>query len=107
VLAYLFVTIGELFLSPIGLATVTVLSPKNLVGMMMGVWLISLGLGGDLAGVFAKIASVPETIKDPHLTAPYYAHAFLQYAGLGIVVGFIILALTPFIRKLGSMQRAV
>ncbi|MGB6977457.1 MAG: peptide MFS transporter [Gammaproteobacteria bacterium] len=105
VIAYLFVTIGELLLSPIGLATVTVLSPSNLVGMMMGVWLVSLGLGGNLAGVLAKIASVPETIKEPHLTAPYYAHAFLQYAGLAIVVGLIILALTPFIRKLIGTQQ--
>jgi POT family proton-dependent oligopeptide transporter len=105
VVAYLFVTVGELLLSPIGLATVTVLSPSNLVGMMMGVWLISLGLGGNLAGILAKLASVPETIKDPHLIAPYYAHAFLNYASLAIVAGFIILAFTPFIRKLIETQQ--
>jgi POT family proton-dependent oligopeptide transporter len=100
VLAYLFVTIGELLLSPIGLSTVTVLSPRNLVGMMMGFWLVSLGLGGNLAGVLAKVSSVPEAITDPHLTAPYYAHAFLQYAGLAVIMGFIILALTPLLGKL-------
>lgn len=36
--SYFIQTIGELLLSPIGLAMITVLSPKRLVGLMMGVW---------------------------------------------------------------------
>ena len=38
-LIYLLHTIGELCLSPVGLSSVTKLSPQRIVGMMMGMWL--------------------------------------------------------------------
>lgn len=100
VLSYLLITIGELLLSPIGLSMVTVLSPPNLVGMMMGVWFVALGLGGKLAGVIAKIASIPQGVTNHQIMLDYYSNAFLKYAWLGIGVGVIILLITPFLRKM-------
>ena len=41
VTSYFLETVGELLLSPIGLAMVTKLSPRHLVGMMMGVWFLT------------------------------------------------------------------
>ena len=43
-------TIGELYLSPIGLSLVTKVSPAKLVSMMMGMWFISSFLGNTLSG---------------------------------------------------------
>jgi POT family proton-dependent oligopeptide transporter len=43
-------TIGELYLSPIGLSLVTKLAPARLVSMMMGVWFLSSFFGNYLAG---------------------------------------------------------
>jgi POT family proton-dependent oligopeptide transporter len=43
-------TIGELYLSPIGLSLVTKVSPARIVSMMMGLWLGSSFLGNLLAG---------------------------------------------------------
>ena len=60
-LAYLLVTIGELFLSPIGLSAVTMLAPANLVSFMMGIWFVATGFGGVFAGTIAKLSSVPIT----------------------------------------------
>ncbi len=53
VTTYLFHTIGELFLSPVGLSSVTKLAPKRLVGQMMGVWFLATSLGNLIAGLFA------------------------------------------------------
>ena len=50
---YLLHTIGELFLSPVGLSSVTKLSPPRLTGQMMGVWFLGTALGNLLAGLFA------------------------------------------------------
>lgn len=50
VLVYLLQTIGELCLSPVGLSTVTKLSPGRLIGLMMGVWFLSLSVGNYIAG---------------------------------------------------------
>jgi len=43
-------TIGELYLSPIGLSLVTKVSPVRIVSMMMGMWFISSFLGNTLSG---------------------------------------------------------
>ncbi|QCO37600.1 peptide MFS transporter [Leptospira interrogans] len=52
-LMVLCITVGELFTSPGGLALVTKLSPKQLGGFMMGVWLLSSFFGNILAGELA------------------------------------------------------
>ncbi|TWT45753.1 Di-/tripeptide transporter [Phycisphaerae bacterium RAS1] len=49
ILAFFFHTTGELCLSPVGLSTITKLSPARLVGMFMGVWFLSSALGNVLA----------------------------------------------------------
>lgn len=50
---YLLHTIGELFLSPVGLSAITKLSPARLTGQMMGVWFLGSSLGNLLAGLLA------------------------------------------------------
>ena len=50
ILVYLAQTIGELCLSPVGLSTVTKLAPPSIVGLMMGVWFLSLALGNYMGG---------------------------------------------------------
>jgi POT family proton-dependent oligopeptide transporter len=42
--------LGELCLYPVGLSAVTKLSPPRIVGLMMGVWLLSNAFGNKLAG---------------------------------------------------------
>jgi dipeptide/tripeptide permease len=54
-LAYAIVTLGELCLSPIGLSLVTKLSPKRLVGLMMGGWFVATAFGNKLSGFFGGI----------------------------------------------------
>ncbi len=51
-------TIGEMFLSPIGLSKVTELSPKKYVSFLMGVWFLSSFYGHFFAGIIAKFTTV-------------------------------------------------
>ncbi len=62
---YLMHTIGELFLSPVGLSAVTKLSPPRLVGQMMGVWFLATSLGNLLAGLLAGEVSGVDTAAMP------------------------------------------
>jgi POT family proton-dependent oligopeptide transporter len=48
--AYFIIEIGELSLSPVGLSMVTKLAPARIVGLMMGVWLLSIAVGDKIAG---------------------------------------------------------
>lgn len=54
---YVIQSVGELCLSPIGLSMVTKLAPVRLVGLGMGGWFLSTGIGNNLAGIFASAVS--------------------------------------------------
>jgi POT family proton-dependent oligopeptide transporter len=47
---FVIITIGELYLSPVGLSLVTKIAPARILSMMMGVWLATIFVGGFLAG---------------------------------------------------------
>ena len=60
VVTYFFHTVGELALSPVGLSSVTKLSPQRLVGQMMGTWFMGAALGNLVAGLIAsRIEALP------------------------------------------------
>lgn len=52
---YGIITIGELFLSPMGLSVVSKLSPSNITSLMMGGWFLSTSIGNKLSGVLASM----------------------------------------------------
>jgi proton-dependent oligopeptide transporter, POT family len=99
VASYFLITLGEMFISPIGLSAVTMLSPVSLTGMMMGIWFVGLGFGGQLAGWLAKWSSVPESANTVVLQLPYYRTAFLEYALLAFAVTFILFIVQFLFKK--------
>jgi POT family proton-dependent oligopeptide transporter len=56
-MVYVIQSVGELCLSPIGLSMVTKLAPTRLVGFAMGGWFLSIAIGNNLSGIFAKWVS--------------------------------------------------
>lgn len=56
-LGWLFVTTGELCISPVGLSMVTKLAPKRLVSTVMGVWFVSITYANYIAAIIATITS--------------------------------------------------
>lgn len=52
--SYAVFTIGELFLSPIGLSMVSKVAPQRLTALMMGGWFLTTSIGGKLAGMLAS-----------------------------------------------------
>jgi POT family proton-dependent oligopeptide transporter len=93
---YFLEVVGEMFLSPVGLSTVTKLAPVKLVGIMMGVWFLAASFGGKLAGELSK-NYVPESTT---LVKFYGGIA----AGLLISAG-LLAVLTPKVKKLmGSVN---
>ncbi len=97
--SYLLQTIAELLISPIGLAMITVLSPKHLVGMMMGVWFFSQAVSFALGGTLANIAAVPLHLS-AEASLPIYAHAFMVYGIISLPMALISFALIPFLTRM-------
>ena len=86
---YFLHTLGELCLSPVGLSSVTKLSPKPLVGQMMGTWFMGAALGNLIAGL---VAGQFETLPLPEL--------FGNVAYIALGAGVLFLLLTPWLKKL-------
>lgn len=91
VLAYFLHTTGELCLSPVGLSTITRMSPTRLVGLMMGLWFMSNAFAGVLSGVIAKATSGEAG----------YEEVFRMVVYFGIGSGVLLLLITPLLNKLG------
>ncbi len=53
IVMYFLHTVGELCLSPVGLSSMTKLSPKSRVSQMMGIWFVAAALGNLIAGLVA------------------------------------------------------
>lgn len=97
--SYLLQTVGELLISPIGLAMITVLCPKHLVGMMMGVWFFSQAASFAVGGFIANLAAVPDNLPAVQ-SLPIYAHAFVIYGGISLVLAMCSFMLVPFLNRM-------
>jgi len=98
--AYLITTIGELCLGPIGMSIITKLSPKRLFGMMMGLWFLASAFGQLAAGKLGAQISRSNTGDTLVSKLQSYTEGYYQLAIYSLVAGLILLAISPFIRKL-------
>ena len=90
ILTYFLHTAGELALSPVGLSTVTKLSPHRMVGQMMGIWFMATSLGNLIAGLLAaqigdEGAEVAGAIS-PALTVEVFQLVAIVSIGAGLVL---------------------
>jgi POT family proton-dependent oligopeptide transporter len=103
VLTYFLHSIAELCISPVGLSMITKLSIARVVGMMMGVWFLSISIGEYLAGAAAQAASVQTVggeVTNPQLALQTYSHTFMTGGELTMAAGVILLAISPWLKKL-------
>lgn len=99
ILSYFIQTLGELLLSPIGLAMITRLAPSHLVGTMMGVWFLTLAAAFAVGGALSTIANVP---KDTSVlrSLQIYDHAFWIYGCIALALAIFSFALIPYLKRL-------
>ena len=118
-LGYFLITTGELFLSPIGLSKVTELSPKRMIGFMMGVWFLSSTFAHYISGVLAKLTTTgtessenllsklsiwlmgnPDTSSEAVATLVQYNTIYAQIGIVTIIISLFVILISPFIKKL-------
>ncbi|PRP67303.1 peptide MFS transporter [Nonlabens agnitus] len=93
ILAFLFHTLGELCVSPVGLSYVSKLAPVRLVGLMFGVWFIANFLAGIIGGWTAGF-------MDPMLEDYGLTSFFLIFTLIPIAAGIIMLAISKWVIKM-------
>ncbi|RDI47725.1 peptide MFS transporter [Falsibacillus pallidus] len=92
VFTYFLHTLGELFLSPVGLSLVSKVSPVKLASLLMGVWLFSSSVANFVAG---QLAALTESLG--------YLEIFLVIGAAAIVLGLVLLSIS---RKLVAMMES-
>lgn len=97
ILAYLFHTLGELCVSPVGLSYVSKLAPLKLVGLMFGVWFVANFIANTLAGVTGSFI-------DPIVEEYGMATFFLIFTFVPIGAGIIMMAIS---KKLVKMMHGI
>ena len=99
---YFIISIGELFMSPVGLSKITDLSPKNIVAFMMGVWFLSSAFAFQIVGFISTQLAVEST--DANVggleTLSIYTDGFHLISLYSIGAGAIVLLLSPLMKKL-------
>ncbi len=102
-LIYWIHTMGELFVSPVGLSAVTKLAPARVVGMTMGAWFLYSGLSNYLAGVIARTTGA-ETIGGQMTNVAAakagYVEVYTQVGYIALAIAFVMLLVSPVIKKM-------
>lgn len=93
VLAYLFHTLGELCLSPVGLSYVSKLVPARMIAFMFGMWYLAIAIGNKLAAI---IGGQIENITKEYSLSTF----FLIFTIVPVVAGLLVILLNPLLKKL-------
>jgi len=93
ILAYLFHTLGELCLSPVGLSYVSKLVPPRMIALMFGMWYVAIAIGNKLAAV---VGGQIENITEQYSLSTF----FLIFTIVPLAAGLLVWALNPLMKKL-------
>jgi POT family proton-dependent oligopeptide transporter len=91
---YLIHSIAELCISPVGLSMITKLSIARIVGMMMGVWFLSISVAQYFAGMVAQVASVETVggqVTNLKVSLDTYIGVFTTIGEVSIGIGVLLL----------------
>ena len=93
VMAYLFHTLGELCLSPVGLSYVSKLVPGRMIAFMFGIWYLAIAIGNKLAHTTGGM--IDEIVANSSLS-----NFFLIFTIIPIAAGILVALLNPVLKKL-------
>ncbi|HEX8125008.1 MAG TPA: peptide MFS transporter [Allosphingosinicella sp.] len=99
---YLIHSIAELCISPVGLSMITKLAIARVVGLMMGVWFLSISVAQYVAGVVAQVASVETVggqVTNLKVSLDTYTDVFWTIGLVSAGIGLLLLVLSPLIKK--------
>ncbi|OYW16299.1 MAG: MFS transporter [Novosphingobium sp. 12-64-8] len=94
---------AELCISPVGLSMITKLSIARIVGMMMGVWFLSISVAQYVAGMVAQVASVETVggqVTNLKVSLDTYMGVFTTIGWAAVVIGVVLLLLAVPLKRL-------
>jgi POT family proton-dependent oligopeptide transporter len=99
--SYFFQTVGELCLSPVGLSSMTKLSPRRYVGQMMGIWFLASALGNLIGGLVGGHVD-PEKLEQMPVLFTYTTMSLVISA---VILGLLAIPISRMMRDVDDEQR--
>ncbi len=99
VLSFILQSAGELLISPIGYAMIGALAPVSLQGVMMGIWMLSSGVGATLSSYSSNWMTIGQNTVNPLLTNAGYSRVFLILGCVAIAAGACLCIISPVIKR--------
>jgi POT family proton-dependent oligopeptide transporter len=99
---YLIHSVAELCISPVGLSMITKLSIARIVGLMMGVWFLSISVAQYVAGAVAQVASVETVggqVTNLKVSLETYSGVFWNIGLISAGIGLVLLLISPLLKK--------
>ncbi|HST35556.1 MAG TPA: peptide MFS transporter [Allosphingosinicella sp.] len=99
---YLIHSVAELCISPVGLSMITKLSIARIVGLMMGVWFLSISVAQYVAGAVAQVASVETVggqVTNLQVSLETYAGVFWKIGLVSVGIGLLLLLISPLLKR--------
>ncbi|KTC86742.1 peptide MFS transporter [Legionella brunensis] len=98
VVSFILQSAGELLISPIGYAMVGALIPSSLQGVMMGMWMLAMGVGATLSSYSSNWMTAGQETNLPLATNAGYSDVFLNLGLYAIAASFLLFLLVPRLR---------
>jgi POT family proton-dependent oligopeptide transporter len=103
VVCYLFHTFGELCLSPVGLSSMTKLSPRRYVGQMMGIWFLAASLGNLIAGLVGGSVDPEKLDQMPKL----FTWTAIFLIGSAVVLALLAIPISKMMRNVSDEEKEI
>lgn len=100
VASFVLQSIGELLISPIGYAMIGSLAPVPLQGIMMGMWMLSTGVGATLSSYSSNLMIIGQQSSSPLVTNEGYSQVFLALGLFAIATSVVLTIFIPMLRRL-------
>jgi POT family proton-dependent oligopeptide transporter len=100
---YFIHSMAELMISPVGLSMVTKLSIARIVGLMMGLWFVSIACAQYVGGLVAQVASVETVggqVTNLKVSLDTYAGVFETIGYASAAIGGVLLLISPLLKRL-------
>ena len=96
--SYLFQTFAELSISPVGLSSMTKLSPRRFVGQMMGIWFLATSVGNLIAGLVGGSVD-PEKLEQ---TPKLFTGTAIALFAASVVLAVLVIPISRMMKGVGD-----
>lgn len=103
-LTYILITIGELWVSAIGLSMIGMYCDKNNLAFAMGVWLLGSSLSNTISGRVAKYVAIPENTTLPMESLDIYKNYYFTIGTTTCIVSLLMFLIARYIKNIAQSR---